>query len=104
MSLYVLLKLAHVAGACVLLGTGIGIAFFMWMANRTGEAGTIAATARVVVIADTVFTAAAVVAILKPSITARKSGCMSRFQCDKGFIDFEGRSAPPFLASPRFTG
>jgi uncharacterized membrane protein len=62
MSLYVLLKLAHVAGACVLLGTGIGIAFFMWMANRTGEAGTIAATARVVVIADTVFTAAAVVA------------------------------------------
>jgi uncharacterized membrane protein len=61
MSLYVLLKLAHVVGACVLLGTGIGIAFFMWMAHRTGEAGVIAATARIVVIADTVFTATAVV-------------------------------------------
>src|SRR5215468_10981658 len=56
---YVLLKLAHVVGACVLLGTGIGIAFFMWMANRSGEAGFIAATARIVVIADTVFTATA---------------------------------------------
>jgi uncharacterized membrane protein len=61
-NLYVLLKLAHVAGACVLLGTGIGIAFFMWMANRSGEAGVIAATARIVVVADTVFTATAVVA------------------------------------------
>ena len=59
---YVLLKLAHVVGACVLLGTGIGIAFFMWMADRSGEAGFIAATARVVVIADTIFTATAVVA------------------------------------------
>ena len=49
-------------GACVLLGTGIGIAFFMWMANRTGEAAVIAATARIVVIADAAFTATAVVA------------------------------------------
>jgi uncharacterized membrane protein len=43
---YVILRLAHVIGACVLFGTGAGIAFFMWMANRTGEAGIIAATAR----------------------------------------------------------
>jgi uncharacterized membrane protein len=61
-TLYVVLKLAHIVGACVLLGTGLGIAFFMWMANRTGEAGTIAATARIVIIADAVFTATAVVA------------------------------------------
>jgi uncharacterized membrane protein len=59
--LYILLKVAHIVGACVLLGTGIGIAFFMWMANWTGEAGIIAATARVVVIADAVFTATAIV-------------------------------------------
>jgi uncharacterized membrane protein len=57
---YVILKLAHVIGACILFGTGTGIAFFMWMANRTGEAGIIAAMARSVVIADTVFTATAV--------------------------------------------
>ena len=48
-------------GACVLLGTGIGIAFFMWMAHRTADAAIIAATARIVVVADAVFTATAVV-------------------------------------------
>jgi len=58
---YVLLKLVHVLGACVLFGTGLGIAFFMWMANRTADPAFIAATARIVVIADTVFTATAVV-------------------------------------------
>jgi uncharacterized membrane protein len=63
-ALYVWLKLVHVIGACVLFGTGLGIAFFMWMAHRTRDPGTIAATARVVVIADAVFTAAAV--LLQP--------------------------------------
>jgi uncharacterized membrane protein len=29
MDLYVILKIAHVIGACVLFGTGLGIAFFM---------------------------------------------------------------------------
>ena len=56
------LKLVHVLGAAVLFGTGAGIAFFMLMAHRTRDAATIAATARVVVIADFVFTASAVVA------------------------------------------
>jgi hypothetical protein len=37
MDLYVILKIAHVIGACVLFGTGLGIAFFMWMANRTDD-------------------------------------------------------------------
>lgn len=62
MDLYLLLKLAHVIGATVLLGTGAGIAFFMLMAHRTGQAALIAHTARIVVIADMVFTATAVVA------------------------------------------
>ena len=59
--IYVALKLAHVLGACVLFGTGLGIAFFMWMAHRTADAAFIAATARTVIIADAVFTATAVV-------------------------------------------
>jgi uncharacterized membrane protein len=62
MDLFVVLKLAHVIGACVLFGTGLGIAFFMWMANRTGDPAVIAATARIVVIADALFTATAVIA------------------------------------------
>lgn len=55
------LKLIHVLGAAVLFGTGLGIAFFMWMAHLTGDAAHIARTARVVVIADALFTASAVI-------------------------------------------
>jgi uncharacterized membrane protein len=61
MLIYVLLKYVHVIGAAVLLGTGAGIAFFMLLAHRTGDAAVIAAVARMVVIADFVFTAGAVV-------------------------------------------
>jgi uncharacterized membrane protein len=59
--LYLTLKLSHILGAAVLFGTGLGIAFFMWMAHLTGRPALIAGTARMVVIADTVFTATAVV-------------------------------------------
>ena len=59
-----ILRWLHVIGACVLLGTGAGIAFFMVMAHRIGDARVIAHTARVVVIADFIFTASAV--ILQP--------------------------------------
>ena len=62
MDLYAIVKIAHVIGACVLFGTGLGIAFFMWMANRTADPAIVAGTARIVVIADTIFTATAVVA------------------------------------------
>jgi uncharacterized membrane protein len=62
MTAYLVLKFLHVIGAAVLLGTGAGIAFFLAVAHRTGNAATIAATARIVVIADYVFTATAVVA------------------------------------------
>jgi len=57
---YLLLKYAHVIGAAVLFGTGAGIAFFMLMAHFTGKAAIIAAVARIVVIADFLFTATAV--------------------------------------------
>lgn len=56
-----LLRWLHVIGASVLLGTGAGIAFFMLMAHRTGDPHAIAHTAKVVVIADWLFTASAVV-------------------------------------------
>jgi uncharacterized membrane protein len=59
--LYLAVKLIHVVGAAVLFGTGLGIAFFMFMAHRTGDPAAIAHTARIVVIADALFTATAVV-------------------------------------------
>jgi len=64
MTLYFLIKYLHLLGAIVILGTGSGIAFFMLMAHRTADPGTIAHTARIVVIADAIFTASA--AILQP--------------------------------------
>lgn len=56
-----LLRFVHVIGATTLFGTGLGIAFFMVMAHRTGDPAKIAHVARTVVVADTVFTATAVI-------------------------------------------
>jgi uncharacterized membrane protein len=60
-NLYLALKLLHIIGATVLFGTGLGIAFFMFMAHRSGDPAAIAHTAQTVVIADAIFTASAVV-------------------------------------------
>lgn len=54
-------KLIHVLSGAVLFGTGLGIAFFMVWATRTRSAPIVAAVGRIVVVADFVFTATAVV-------------------------------------------
>ncbi len=64
MDAYVVLKLLHILGASILFGTGLGIAFFMFWANRTGDSVTISVTARIAVVADYIFTLSAV--ILQP--------------------------------------
>ncbi len=58
---YEFLKFLHILGACVLLGTGAGIAFFMLISNLRGTVAQIAHVAGIVVTADFVFTAMAVV-------------------------------------------
>jgi uncharacterized membrane protein len=58
---YLVLKFLHLIGTAVLFGTGVGIAFFLLLAHRTKKAAVVAAVARIVVIADFVFTATAVV-------------------------------------------
>jgi len=58
---YLLLKFLHLIGTAVLFGTGVGIAFFLLLAHRTKKAAIVAAVARIVVIADFLFTATAVV-------------------------------------------
>lgn len=62
--LYFLIKMVHVIGAAVLLGTGAGIAFFMLVAHLRGDPREIAGVARTVVLADFLFTASAM--ILQP--------------------------------------
>jgi uncharacterized membrane protein len=59
---YLILKYLHILGATVILGTGVGIAFFMLMAHRSRDADFVARTASVVVVADLAFTATAIVA------------------------------------------
>jgi uncharacterized membrane protein len=61
MTLFFTLKFMHIIGAAVLLGTGAGIAFFMLMAHLSKNVAVIAGVARIVVIADFIFTATAVV-------------------------------------------
>ena len=58
---YLWVKWLHILSSTLLFGTGLGIAFFMWMAHRCRDPALIAGTARTVVIADACFTAPAVV-------------------------------------------
>ncbi len=58
---YLLLKWVHILSSTVLFGMGAGIAFFFVRAHRTQDVRVIAAVGRDVVVADGVFTAAAVV-------------------------------------------
>ena len=64
MDITLALKFLHVVGAAILFGTGLGIAFFQFRANRKDSAAAIAATLRTVVVADYLFTTTA--AILQP--------------------------------------
>jgi uncharacterized membrane protein len=62
MTLYFAFKFLHIIGAAVLLGTGAGIAFFMLSAHLQGTPAVVAGVARIVVIADVIFTTMAVAA------------------------------------------
>jgi len=81
--LYVALKFLHVLGACVLLGTGAGIAFFMLLAHRSNDVGVIAGVTRIVVTADFLFTATAVVA---QPVTGIALASVSGYKIGEGWI------------------
>jgi uncharacterized membrane protein len=59
--LYEAVKTVHILSAAVLFGTGLGTAWFMWRADRSGDVAMIAATARNVVLADWLLTTPAVI-------------------------------------------
>ena len=58
---YLTLKWIHILSSAVLFGTGMGIAFFLFMAHRTRDTIIIAGITRIVVIADWLFTTSAVI-------------------------------------------
>lgn len=61
---YSLLKTLHILSMVLLFGTGLGSAFYKWMADRSGNLAHIAVTNRNVVLADWIFTTPTV--ILQP--------------------------------------
>ncbi len=58
---YLALKYLHILSMVLLFGTGLGSAFYKWMADRNGNVINIATTNRHVVIADWVFTTPTVI-------------------------------------------
>lgn len=58
---YELIKTLHILSSTLLFGTGLGSAFYKWMADRSHNLESIAHTNRVVVIADWLFTTPTVV-------------------------------------------
>ncbi len=61
MEYYLPVKMIHVLAAVVVVGTGAGIAFFMFMAHRSNNVQAIAVTTKHVVLADWIFTFPAVI-------------------------------------------
>ena len=58
---YLLLKWIHIISSTILFGTGIGSAFYLFMANRSKDVASIYFATRHVVIADWVFTTPSVI-------------------------------------------
>ncbi len=58
---YTTLKTLHILSMVVLFGTGLGSAYYKWMADRSGNVAHIAATNRHVVLADWIFTTPTVI-------------------------------------------
>jgi uncharacterized membrane protein len=58
---YMTLKALHILSMVLLFGTGLGSAYYKWMADRSGNLAHIAVTNRHVVVADWVFTTPTVI-------------------------------------------
>jgi len=59
--MYLTIKFIHILSATLLFGTGLGSAFYMYLAYRSGKMQVMAVTNRIVVIADFIFTAPMVI-------------------------------------------
>ena len=60
MELTAVLKLIHIASAIVMIGTGVGTAFFLWHAHRSRDLRSIVVTTRAALLTEWVFTLPAV--------------------------------------------
>ena len=58
---YLLIKYLHIVSSTILFGTGIGIAFFKWRADKSENVSAIRTVNELTVIADCVFTTPSVI-------------------------------------------
>jgi len=84
-SLYLWIKWLHILSAGVLFGTGLGIAYFKWVVDRSGHLGAIRVTSEKVVMADWLFTSVAVV--VQP-VTGIALAWMAGFPLLEGWIGY----------------
>lgn len=58
---YQLLKLIHILSATLMIGTGLGSAFYLFLTYKRSQASTVKDVLNLVILADTIFTAPSVV-------------------------------------------
>jgi uncharacterized membrane protein len=80
---YLWIKVLHVVSATVLFGTGIGIAFFKWTADRSGDVRAMRVVAERVVLADWLFTTPAV---LTQAVTGIALARIAGFPLSSGWV------------------
>jgi uncharacterized membrane protein len=61
MNTYLIVKTLHILCSTILFGTGIGIAFFKWINDRSGDVRVIRRSSERTVLADWVFTTPAII-------------------------------------------
>lgn len=61
METYGLLKLIHILSSTLLFGTGLGTAYYMFCADKSGDLKAIAVVSKHVVMADLIFTTPAII-------------------------------------------
>jgi uncharacterized membrane protein len=80
---YFWLKTLHVLSATILFGTGLGIAFFKWATDRSGNVQAIRVVAERVVLADWIFTTPAV---LLQAVTGVMLAKIAGFPLTSGWV------------------
>jgi len=70
---YLILKAIHITSAAVLFGTGLGIAFFKWITDRSGNVTAIRVVSEKVVLADWLFTLPAIIVQVATGVALMKT-------------------------------
>jgi uncharacterized membrane protein len=80
---YTTLKVIHIVSSTILFGTGIGIAFFKWVVDRTRNVTAIRVIVEKVVLADWLFTTPA---IIVQSVTGIALAHLMGFPLSHGWV------------------